>query len=104
MPDTNPCLACGACCAAYRVSFYWAEAEAIGLPDSLVEQVSAFHACMAGTNQADPRCAALTGEIGGQVGCSAYALRPPACREVQAGDDKCQRARQRHGLPPLVCG
>jgi len=23
----NPCLSCGACCAAFRVSFYWREAD-----------------------------------------------------------------------------
>ena len=31
---TNPCQSCGACCAAYRVSFYWAEGE--GLPEAMV--------------------------------------------------------------------
>jgi hypothetical protein len=23
----NPCVSCGACCAHFRVSFYWAEAD-----------------------------------------------------------------------------
>ncbi|MBB8903342.1 YkgJ family cysteine cluster protein, partial [Escherichia coli] len=26
MSDLNPCITCGACCAFFRVSFYWAEA------------------------------------------------------------------------------
>lgn len=101
MPEDNPCVSCGACCVTYRVSFYWAEAEALGLPEHLVEQLNPFYACMAGTNAAKPRCQALDGEIGSSVGCSVYAQRPAACHEVQAGDEKCNRARQRHGLPPL---
>ena len=25
--EPNPCIECGACCAYYRASFYWAEAD-----------------------------------------------------------------------------
>ncbi|EFG2122847.1 YkgJ family cysteine cluster protein, partial [Escherichia coli] len=25
MNNPNPCMTCGACCAFFRVSFYWAE-------------------------------------------------------------------------------
>lgn len=97
----NPCLACGACCKTYRVSFYWAEAEERGLPDALVERVSAHIACMAGTNSSTPRCAALGTGAAGPLGCAVYPQRPDPCREVQPGDDKCQRARARHGLSAL---
>jgi len=97
---THPCLSCGACCAAFRVSFHWVEAPA-GLDARLTERVDRQHLCMAGTNRAAPRCAALEGEVGGATRCTAYASRPPACREVQVGDEKCGRARARHGLPPL---
>lgn len=100
-PEENPCIACGACCVTYRVSFYWAEADALGLPEHLVEQLTPFYACMAGTNQPRSRCQALTGEIGGSVACSVYEQRPAACREVLPGDEKCVAARQRHGLLPL---
>lgn len=62
----SPCLQCGACCSAFRVSFYWAEAAE--LPQRYVEQVNPWYACMVGTNNAAPRCAALEGEIGGAVG------------------------------------
>ncbi|HBP8873638.1 TPA: YkgJ family cysteine cluster protein, partial [Escherichia coli] len=27
MNNPNPCMRCGACCAFFRVSFYWAEAD-----------------------------------------------------------------------------
>jgi Fe-S-cluster containining protein len=97
----NPCLSCGACCMTYRVSFYWAEADQLGLPAALTERVSAHLACMAGTNSAAPRCAALGGGRAGPMACAVYAQRPSPCREVQPGDDKCQRARAHHGLPPL---
>jgi Fe-S-cluster containining protein len=98
----NPCLNCGACCASFRVSFYWAESTAIGLPDRLTEQVNSFYSCMAGTNQPSPRCHALQGEIGGAVACTVYEQRPSPCRELQAGEEKCNRARARHGLPPIT--
>ena len=99
--SNNPCIDCGACCATYRVSFYWAEAEARGLHDEWVEQVNAVYGCMAGTNRPEPRCVVLQGKIGENVACGAYDRRPSTCRELQAGDDKCQKARARHALHPV---
>ena len=98
----NVCQQCGACCAAFRVSFYWAEAPEGGLPDDLVERVSAHMACMAGTNQPTPRCRALQGEVGKEVTCVAYAARPSPCREVQPGSEKCNKARARYGLSEIL--
>jgi Fe-S-cluster containining protein len=98
MSEPSPCTTCGACCATYRVSFYWAEAEP--LPAALTRPLGRWYACMAGTEQPQPRCAALAGEIGGPVACTVYDQRPSPCRELQPGDDKCRRARARHGLPP----
>ncbi|HEY1875150.1 MAG TPA: YkgJ family cysteine cluster protein [Steroidobacteraceae bacterium] len=98
----NVCQQCGACCASFRVSFYWAEARQRGLPDSCTEQVNPHLAGMMGTSRPALRCCALQGEIGQQVSCRVYPARPSPCREVQPGDDKCSRARARHGLsPPL---
>ncbi len=95
----NPCQACGACCATFRVSFYWADADARGLPAELTEQINPWFGCMAGTNHRTPRCAALGGTIGSEVSCRVYEQRPEPCREVQAGDGQCLKARARHGLP-----
>ena len=95
------CQQCGACCASFRVSFYWAEAAQRGLPDSSVEQVDRHLASMAGTNRPEPRCQSLQGELGRQVACRVYTARPSPCREVQPGDEKCNKARARHGLGPL---
>ena len=97
--DGFDCRRCGACCAFYRVSFYWAEAASLALADDLVEQLTPWHACLAGTDSAAPRCRALHGEIGSRVRCSVYAQRPSPCHELQAGDERCRRARQGHGLP-----
>jgi Fe-S-cluster containining protein len=100
--DPSPCLRCGACCAAFRVSFYWAEAEERGLPASLAEQVNGHLLCMRGTWSPRPRCIALSGEVGRAVSCTAYAHRPSPCLEVQPGDVQCARARALNGLPPLT--
>lgn len=97
----DSCQRCGACCASFRVSFYWAEAEVLGIPQHDVEQLTPSMACLAGTNQAAPHCGALEGRVGEAVNCRIYASRPSPCREVQRGDAQCRRARLRHGLPPL---
>jgi Fe-S-cluster containining protein len=83
------------------VSFYWAEADALGLDPALVEPVTPFLACLVGTNQPAPRCQALQGRVGEAVSCAAYAQRPSPCHEVQPGDERCRQARARHGLPSL---
>lgn len=45
MSILNPCMTCGACCACFRVSFYWAEGDdASGrVPASLTEPVTPFY-------------------------------------------------------------
>ncbi|HXW75002.1 MAG TPA: YkgJ family cysteine cluster protein [Steroidobacteraceae bacterium] len=96
------CRKCGACCAAFRVSFYWAEAARLGLRDTLLDQVTPHLLAMQGTSGPRPRCAALQGEVGSQVTCAVYTGRPSPCRELQPGDEKCARARARHGLEPLA--
>lgn len=98
--DASPCTQCGACCAAYRVSFYWAEADVLGLGEQHYERLSPLLACLRGTAAEPVRCATLDGEIGKAVRCGIYAQRPSPCREVQVGDDRCRRARARHGLAP----
>ena len=104
MSVISACTECGACCASFRVSFYWAEAEDGGgtVPVAMTEKVDSFHRCMRGTWSAAPRCTALSGEVGRQVACGIYAQRPSPCREVEQGSAQCQRARARHGLPALV--
>jgi len=80
----NPCLSCGACCAYFRVSFYWGESSEAPdgfVPAELTEQVHRHLLCMKGTNNHPPRCVALRGEVGTQVSCAIYENRPTPCRE-----------------------
>jgi Fe-S-cluster containining protein len=106
----NPCLRCGACCAYYRVSFYWAEAEPFlggSVPTELTEPLSPYRAAMQGTLRPPARCVCLEGQIGDAVCCSIYEKRPSPCHELQPWDEngqpdeKCTRARTAHDLPPL---
>ena len=66
----DECLTCGACCAFFRVSFYWAEGES--MPEEAVEVLTPVYSCMKGTNQKNSRCIMLSGEIGQQVSCTMY--------------------------------
>jgi Fe-S-cluster containining protein len=106
----NPCLACGACCAAFRVSFYWAESDlALGnsVPAELTCQVAPLVCAMRGTDQPHPWCVALRGNVGLGVRCAIYERRPSVCREVvPSGQNEranywCDRARAAWGLPPI---
>lgn len=106
----NPCLSCGACCAHYRVAFYWTEADdALGgtVPAALTRRLSLHARCMLGTDRPAPRCVALAGEIGRAVECTIYAQRPTPCREFAASGEggvrnaQCDKARAAWGLPPL---
>lgn len=106
----SPCLECGACCASFRVSFYWGEADDHPdgtVPAALTTPVAPMRLAMRGTDRAVPRCTALDGTIGRAVSCRIYALRPSPCRDFnwhgEQGEpnERCNRARQRHGLPPL---
>ncbi|WP_071604077.1 MULTISPECIES: YkgJ family cysteine cluster protein [Dickeya] len=106
----NPCITCGACCAYFRVSFYWSEADdGVGaVPVTLTESISPHLRCMAGTNTKPARCCALKGEIGQAVHCRIYASRPSPCREFSPSgengqrNEACDRARAAYGLPALT--
>ena len=105
MIPSSTCVTCGACCASLRVSFYWSEADPSAggtVPPELVEPVSPFLVCMAGTRHVGGRCVALSGNIGEQVACTIYALRSSACREFGDDPQRFDQARARHGLPPLT--
>lgn len=109
MSELNPCMSCGACCAYFRVSFYWAEGDDAGgpVPTHLTEPLSPFLRCMSGTNQKQCRCVALEGTPGVSARCTIYNERPSPCREFPMSgengevNEACDRARARFGLPPL---
>lgn len=100
-PDPGPCIACGACCAAFRVDFSVHELDEHGgaVPAGLAVALNERLMRLRGTDHQPPRCAALVGRVGKQVQCGIYAERPGPCRELEPGGDACRRARARHGLP-----
>ena len=98
--DQDACLTCGACCAHFRVTFYWAEGEI--LPQDFIEPINTVYSCMKGTNQKNSRCIALIGEIGEMVSCGVYSARSSTCKEVQVGDEQCLKARKAYNLIPLI--
>ena len=111
---SHPCLSCGACCAYFRVSFYWAEADpfvsggADPVPAALTEPLTPARLAMRGTSAHAPRCVALEGMVGSAVRCGIYPQRPSPCRELNASwefgepSPGCDRARAAHGLPALT--
>lgn len=108
---SNPCLQCGACCAFFRASFYWAEGDDAtpgGVPVELTEKLDDFQRVMKGTNRKEPRCAALEGSVGVDVHCSIYERRSSVCRQFVPAwldgepNERCDRARIAKGLLPLA--
>jgi uncharacterized protein len=113
---SHPCLTCGACCAYFRVSFHWSEADPeLGgtVPIALTEPLRQHERAMRGTSQPQPRCVALDAEIGVYSRCSIHPVRPSVCRAVPASWDpdegehaqpsaQCDKARIAHGLMPLT--
>ena len=111
MSTLAPCLSCGACCAHYRASFYWAEAEDAspgGVPVELTEPLGPHTRVMRGTNANSPRCVALAGVVGRAVACAIYEGRSSVCRDFVPSwrdgrhEPRCDAARAAHGLPPLT--
>ena len=102
--DSNPCISCGACCAAFRVDFSSQELRHEGgcVPEGLAERLNDGLYRMRGTDYTPPRCAALSGKIGEQVRCGIYEWRPNPCHELQAGTSSCNYARRQHGLAALT--
>ncbi|MCB0347488.1 MAG: YkgJ family cysteine cluster protein [Bdellovibrionales bacterium] len=111
-PKKHPCLSCGACCASFRVAFYWREAEAKdaenSVPQGYFEDLDGMSRCMKGTNDKHhPKCIALKGTIGKDGHCSIYENRPSPCRRFEASYEngtqniRCDEAREKHGLKPL---
>ncbi|MFZ7112061.1 MAG: YkgJ family cysteine cluster protein [Desulfatiglandales bacterium] len=109
----NPCLECGACCAMFRASFYWAETDEFtpgGVPSEMTVKINDFLVVMKGTQHQAPRCIALSGTIGKEVFCSIYDRRSSVCRdfvpawEDGRGNPRCNQARLAWGLKPLSPG
>lgn len=92
------CQSCGACCASFRVSFYWGET----VPAHLTVPITPHRAAMRGTESRPVRCIALEGEVGKAVGCSIYGARSSTCRDFTEYTPECNKARAMHGLPAIA--
>ena len=110
MSQQNPCMRCGACCAIYRVTFDYHEADTFpggGIPSYLIFKLDGTRWAMSGTEKRPIRCQALSGEIGRSVHCTIYNRRPTNCRmflavgENNAVNSLCDQARATYGLMPL---
>lgn len=99
----SACTSCGACCETFRVDFAIYELDDMGgsVPSGLAVEVNGSTCRMRGTDHVPIRCAALSGKVGEQVACGIYEWRPSPCREFAEGDYACEKARAKHGLPPL---
>lgn len=117
MSELHPCLRCGACCATFRVAFHWLETTDVAGSDDdapsvrveWTQKLDPHRVAMRGTDQPEPRCEQLNGEIGTHAWCGIYRQRPSPCRDLKPSFEdgetpspQCDRARARHGLPPLT--
>jgi hypothetical protein len=73
------------------VSFYWAEAPALHLPEQLTEKINNRYCCMVGTNQPSPRCHALEGRVGLHAACNVYDRRPSPAGTFRLGTKNALR-------------
>jgi Fe-S-cluster containining protein len=103
----SPCLSCGACCARFRVSYYWGEA----VPEGYYTETTPMFRSLKSTNDSEgrPRCDALTGAIGEAVACGIYSERPSPCHNFKHSyedggphEPRCDEARSKFGLVPLL--
>ena len=109
MSDNNLCLTCGACCAYFRVSFFWGECQSAGgtVPDDSVIAINSTFVAMIGTDRKPARCTALMGSVGEGVRCTMYENRSSSCQGFHASWEQgvhnphCDAARAAHGLAPL---
>jgi Fe-S-cluster containining protein len=110
MPERNPCLSCGACCALFKVAFDQTETdeeEGGIVPVRYTIKIDQTRCAMRGTERSNKRCMALEGVVGKQVICTIYGHRPKCCHNFIASWEKdivnpiCDRARITFGLQPF---
>ena len=106
MITISPCQSCGACCARFRVSYYWGEA----VPDGYFNEANEMFRSLKSKNDLEgrPRCDALKGEIGTSVACGIYKDRPTPCQDFRYSyedggpkEPRCDEARGKFGMLPL---
>ncbi|MCG6909007.1 MAG: YkgJ family cysteine cluster protein [Deltaproteobacteria bacterium] len=108
--EVNPCMRCGACCAAFIVRFPAVEMmhdNGGWVPEAFATSIDGSICAMKGTELKHKRCTALEGQIGHRVTCTIYVSRPTVCRSFEASWQEgarnyhCDRARALYGLAPF---
>jgi len=95
--EASHCQTCAACCSYSRE---WprftteADADIARISSEFIDDQLGRMRCNG------DRCSALVGAVGASTSCAIYAVRPEVCRACEPGDDACQMARQKFGLPP----
>ena len=95
--EASHCQTCAACCSYSRE---WprftteADADIARISSEFIDDQLGRMRCNG------DRCSALVGVVGASTSCAIYAVRPEVCRACEPGDDACQMARQKFGLPP----
>ncbi len=103
VPD---CETCGVCCAfALVVPAGKNESEKIPAyleiyPDDAPDQPPILR--IMPRDAENGHCVNLGGELGKRVGCSVYDVRPTACRDFEAGSDRCREYRRMYGIEPQL--
>lgn len=104
------CDKCGACCKGHLiVEVYDVDVQRephLAAADICERTRGATYETLMANLQQDGRCLVIAGGqeckfLRGNNTCAVYPTRPNACVAMQAGDEQCQEARQREGLPPL---
>ena len=95
----SPCQSCGACCA-YSQNWPRFSTE----DDAALDLIPAkfVNERQSGMRCDGDRCSALAGRIGVETSCVIHAVRPEVCRTCMPGDDECNMARRKWGLPALT--
>lgn len=113
MPSDGPfgkfeCDHCGACCRHLLVEASWADAQREPrlyeiAPKATYAGLRSGEQAVMLYDTARRCCPFLTdaNEVGARR-CEIYATRPNECVAVEAGDAKCQQAREMAGLPILL--
>src|SRR5690606_937692 len=103
VPD---CVTCGVCCALTLIAPIEKERNE-GLPefweifpDDAPDEPPILR--IMPRDAENGHCVNLDGEIGKKVGCSVYEDRPSACRDFEAGSDRCREYRRMYGIEPQL--
>lgn len=104
MPPEHQCDRCGACCRGVLIVEAY-HLDVVREPRILDADVTGRKVTIEDLTD-DDRCVLLAAGrpcrfLSADGSCTIYPTRPNVCVGMEAGDEQCQDARSRTGLPPL---